>query len=126
MNWGHEHNEHPIYVQIESDRKALCIKISAEEGGPQVQPEGYRRRVRQQYHDYVMRKAAETGLVYIRKPARFGTGAYMTVAVIRPEHWLGAPDQPVDFEDVKRKLSIYTAFTNNCAESWLELSQDAE
>lgn len=126
LNWGHEYNEHPIFVQIESNRQSLCIKMSTEEGGPLVQPDGYRDRVRQQYHEYIMRKATEASLVHVRKPARFGTGAYMTVAVIGPEYWLGAPDQPVNFEEVKRNLNRYTAFTDDCTDCWPEPVQDSE
>lgn len=118
MNWEHHHNPHPLYLQIESDRKMLCIKMSTDEGGPDERPGGYIRDTRHEYFSYVMRKAKEAGLIHVRKPARFGSGTYMTVAVVAPEHWLGAPDQPVRFDEVKERLNFYNAFVRQCAADW--------
>lgn len=102
MNWEHKNNPHPLYLQIESDRKMLCIKISTDEGGPDARPGNYIRDTRTEYYHYVMQKAEEAGFSHIRKPSRFGSGTYMTVAIIEPENWLGAPDQPVNFNEVKQ------------------------
>jgi hypothetical protein len=118
MNWQQGNSPHPLYLQIESDRKMLCIKISTDEGGPDVRPDDYLRETRNEYYRFVMQKAKEAGLNHIQKPARFGSGTYMTVAVVEPEHWLGAPDQPVNFEDVKQKLNTYNAFVRQCAADW--------
>jgi hypothetical protein len=118
MNWEHENNPHPLYLQIESDRKMLCIKISTDEGGPDERPDDYIRDTRNEYYQFVMRKAKEAGLSHIQKPARFGKGTYMTVAVVKPEHWLGEPDQPVDFNEVKKKLDTYNSFVRQGAANW--------
>lgn len=118
MNWQQGNSPHPLYLQIESDRKMLCVKISTDEGGPDVRPDDYIRETRNEYYRFVIEKAKEAGLNHIHKPARFGSGSYMTVAVVEPEHWLGAPDQPVDFEEVKQKLNTYNAFVRKCAADW--------
>ncbi|OGX90480.1 hypothetical protein BEN49_22660 [Hymenobacter coccineus] len=96
----------------------LCIKISTNEGGPDARPDDYIRETRNEYYRFVMQKAKEAGLNHVHKPARFGSGKYMTVAVVKPEHWLGAPDQPVNFDEVKQKLNTFNAFVKNCAADW--------
>lgn len=126
MNWEHKENTHPLYIQIESAKGLLCIKISLEHGGPKSKSYDYMTDAREQYYNYVMRKAKEAGLKHIQKPARFGRGAYMTVAVVKPENWLGSADKPVEFDQLKGTLNTYNAFVQKCAAEWPAQLEAAE
>jgi hypothetical protein len=48
----------------------------------------------------------------LQRPSRFGSGTYMTVAVVPRQAWLGADDQIIDIDLVLTRLGQY--------ESWLK------
>lgn len=108
LNWFECADACP-YMQIEQGD--LCFKVG----------EVYenRRDIRERYHHRLM-SAAKPDMA-LERPARFGSGTYMTVAKVPRSAWLGADDQVVDFGESLKSLNYY--------ESWLidlvEASQPA-
>lgn len=82
--------EFPIYMQIESVKGSVCLKLG------DIDDCNIRRDIR----DWVYRAVKEfetiESSVIWERPARFSTGAYMTVCVLPPEKWLfGTMDEVV-------------------------------
>lgn len=87
------------YMQIEQG--PLCFKVG----------EVYenRREVRERFHHLLMGSAlSDMGL---ERPGRFGSGTYMTVAVVPRSVWLGGDAELLDFDATLARLNQY--------ESWL-------
>ena len=94
-----EFNGIRLYMQIEQGN--LCFKVG------EVYED--RRIVRERFHHLLTGQAfAEMRL---ERPGRFGSGTYMTVAIISRSTWLGNDDEPVDIDAVITRLNRY--------ESWL-------
>ncbi|WP_456274657.1 PD-(D/E)XK nuclease family protein [Bacillus sp. AK031] len=72
--WWHwkSDEESNQYLQLEEDK--LCFKIKVEE-------KSRRRMLRAQWHKAMVEKGNELGLAF-RRPDRFGSGNFMTVAVL--------------------------------------------
>jgi len=66
-----------IYLQFEQG--PLCIKIECLE-------EANRTSIRNTWSETIIKKAQKCGYESVRKPDRFGNGAYMTIAIIHPEY----------------------------------------
>jgi hypothetical protein len=99
LNWF-DHDGVCPYMQIEQGN--LCFKVG----------EVYESRgdVRHRFHRMLMSAALpELGLA---RPGRFGSGTYMTVAVVPRQVWLGADDEIIDIDSVLGRLNQY--------ESWLK------
>lgn len=99
LNWF-DHDGVCPYMQIEQGN--LCFKVG----------EVYESRgdVRHRFHRLLMDASLpEMGLA---RPGRFGSGTYMTVAVVPRQVWLGADDQIIDIDLVVARLNQY--------ESWLK------
>lgn len=91
-------------MQIEQG--TLCIKIGDVDED--------QSRVRNEWYETVIAKARSKGLNEIVKPARFGNGTYMTVAVIEPKFWLGEDDSIINPEEVVRNIKKYEEFLDQC------------
>jgi hypothetical protein len=75
------------------------------------------RDVRGQFHNLLM--SASLPDMGLQRPGRFGSGTYMTVAVVPRQVWLGADDQIIDIDSVIARLGQY--------ESWLKkIIEEAE
>lgn len=94
-----------VYLQITQDD--LCLKIAVEEHAIQS-------RLRQEWFERVMERAAAQGRSEIIQPNRFGKGTYMTVAKVRRQDWLGADDKVLDPEAVIERLRGYERFLDSC------------
>lgn len=94
-----------IYLQFEQGK--LCFKISYE-------GEGDRSEVRYREHVKLM-KLAQGRFPEIRRPDRFGTGTYMTIAVVDEESLFG--NGPVNFDKLTTKLKEYETLVDNCCTS---------
>lgn len=94
-----------VYLQIEQG--LLCIKIGNVEAG--------HSKVRNEWAKIVREHASECGFSEIHKPARFGSGTYMTVAVIDRQDWLGSDDSIASLEQVTAKLHRYEKFLDECS-----------
>lgn len=86
------------YMQIEQGN--LCFKIG----------EVYSDRADMRYrlHQLLMKNARDD--LPIQRPSRFGSGTYMTVAVVPRERWLGEDDKLLDLERTVSRLNDYEAW----------------
>lgn len=75
-------NVYPIYMQIESGKGCVCLKVGEVED-VQIR-QGIRNWVYQAVEEF---ETIEPSVIWER-PARFGSGTYMTVCVLPPEKWL--------------------------------------
>ncbi|MDQ8192519.1 PD-(D/E)XK nuclease family protein [Roseibacillus persicicus] len=99
LNWFQCEGADP-YMQIEQG--PLCFKVG--------EVSENRREIRESFHRLLMDGAeSDMGL---QRPSRFGSGTYMTVAVIPRSSWLGADDEILNFDAVVGRL--------NRLELWLE------
>ncbi|MDO4230333.1 MAG: PD-(D/E)XK nuclease family protein, partial [Capnocytophaga sp.] len=75
-------NGYTIYPQLEQDK--FCFKI-------EVGKKEEQSKVRNEFYRYFMNKLKESNdeSLKIKKPQRFGTGTYMTVALVEKQDWLG-------------------------------------
>ena len=97
------------YIQIEEGK--LCFKISTNpEDGVEMPENVTLREIRTELHDLVLSKAQELGFDKIRRPDRFGSGKYMTVAIVDMANWLGDKDTKIDKKAVADLLSSYKGF----------------
>lgn len=111
LNW-HQWTHYPVYLQIEQGD--LCFKICVHPEDADL-PEGFTRsKARHQWYTILMGYAKEKGFTEIRKPHRFGTGNYMTAAVVDYDCWLGAGDQLIDKEEAVKRLAKYKSFLVGC------------
>jgi len=95
-----------MYIQFEQGK--LCIKICPSCDRDQ------RIHVRNACYSALMEKA--TGrFPEIHKPARFGAGVYMTIAVVDPEQVFGK--ESIDMETLIAKLRQYESLVDECCAS---------
>lgn len=89
-----------VYAQIEQGN--LCFKV-----GEVLES---RREIRGKYHHLLMSASlSESGL---QRPSHFGNGAYMTVAFVPRNVWMGADNEVLNIDAVVSRLNGY--------ESWLK------
>lgn len=94
LNWF-ELEEYCPYMQIEQG--PLCFKVG--------DVSEKRSEIRNHFHGILMN--GFQGRSEVRRPDRFGTGAYMTVAIVGRENWLGGDDDIVNMEQVVLRLNEY-------------------
>ena len=90
----------PLFMQIEQGK--LCFKIG--------EVHSDRGDIRNRFHNLLMNNA--TPELQLNRPGRFGSGTYMTVAVVPGDVWLGAGNDLVDLDTVVTRLNRY--------ETWLK------
>lgn len=95
-----------MYLQFEQGK--LCFKIC-----PECDKNG-RSEERNKCYSALMQITREKFLE-IRKPERFGSGEYMTIAVVVPEHVFGHGE--VDIDAVITKLKQYEQLVDECCAS---------
>ena len=96
-------NDGEMYLQFEEQK--LCFKIYYE---------GDRDRsdVRTEMHNRLLSIAKEKKYLEIVKPARFGAGLYMTIAIVNPEYLFG--NALVNINDLIDKLKVYQRLIDEC------------
>lgn len=114
INWE-DYKGFPVYFQLEQDR--LCFKISTHPEDIDTTEEFNRSELRNEWHTILKRKAVDSGLHEIERPDRFGSGNYMTIAQISPEHWLGDKTATVDKAKVLENVVKYDAWFKNMLNS---------
>ena len=92
-----------MYLQFEEQK--LCFKIYYE-------GELNRSDVRWEMHNRLMSIARDRNHSEISKPARFGAGLYMTIAVVDSHYLFG--DSMVDIDELVRKLLVYQDLVDIC------------
>ena len=103
--WWHfeETDDAKMYLQFEQSK--LCFKITVEE----VES---RTDIRSKYYTIL----CDNSIDYpeIKRPERFGTGTYMTIACVNIENLWG--ESIININDVVKKLHEYEAIVSKCAE----------
>lgn len=107
LNWDYW-DSYPAYLQTEEGK--LCFKVSTDPDEVELPEDITRGEVRNQLHDLIMTKANEFGLNHIRRPDRFGSGNYMTVAIVDRENWLGSDNDIINKETIVKTLTDYLNF----------------
>lgn len=107
LNWDYW-NDYPAYIQLEEGK--LCFKISTDPDEVKLPEDMTRGEIRNQLHDLIMIKANDFGLNHIRRPDRFGSGNYMTVAIVDRENWLGSDNDTINKETIVKTLTDYLNF----------------
>ena len=92
-----------MYLQFEE--KKLCFKICYEGNGN-------RSEFRNEMHNRLLSIDKENNHDEITKPARFGAGLYMTIAVVDPEYMFG--NTIVDIDALVGKLLTYQELIDLC------------
>ena len=105
--WWHFIDEKDCTMYLQKETGKSCFKISYE-------GEGDRSEVRFREHIKLM-KLAQGRFPEIRRPDRFGTGTYMTIAVVDEESLFG--NGPVNFDKLTTKLKEYETLVDNCCTS---------
>lgn len=75
-------NVYPIYMQIESGKGYVCLKVG------EVKDDQIRQGIRNWVYQAVEEFETIEPSVIWERPARFGSGMYMTVCILPPEKWL--------------------------------------
>ena len=114
LNWDYW-DIYPTYIQLEEGK--LCFKVSTDPDEVEMPDDITRGLVRNQLHNLIMKKAKEVGLTDIKKPTRFGSGKYMTVAIVERHKWLGSEDSKIEIENVIDNLKKYRQFLKNTIKS---------
>ena len=92
-----------MYLQFEE--KKLCFKIHYE-------GERDRSEVRWEHHNKLLEISKANNHNEITKPARFGAGQFMTIAVVDPDYLFGK--DIVNLEELIVKLCNYQALIDQC------------
>ncbi|QEC79711.1 PD-(D/E)XK nuclease family protein [Mucilaginibacter ginsenosidivorax] len=109
LNWDYWNDLYPVYVQLEEGK--LCFKISTDPEEPvEMPPNVSRGQIRNELHAMLMQKAKDNDVKNIRKPDRFGSGNYMTVAIVDKHNWLGSKDSIINPAEVINTLTLYRSF----------------
>jgi hypothetical protein len=107
LNWDY-YDIYPLYLQTEQYK--LCFKISTDPDELEM-PEGISRsQIRNEISQFILDNADEYGYSEIERPYPFGSGKYMTVAVVNGNYWLGDIEKTIDKEIVIKNLSKYLIF----------------
>jgi hypothetical protein len=107
LNWDYW-DIYPVYLQTEEYK--LCYKISTDPEEVEM-PDGISRcEIRNKISDLILSSANAKGLDTVRRPDRFGSGKYMTVAVVDSNNWLGDKDKIINKEKVAERLLNYKNF----------------
>jgi len=107
LNWNYW-DIYPVYLQTEEYK--LCFKISADPEEVEMPDNVTRGEIRNEISDLILSSAKDKGLNIIRRPDRFGSGKYMTVAVVDNENWLGDREEKINKEKVAERLLNYKNF----------------
>lgn len=95
--------EGKMYLQFEEQK--LCFKIYYE-------GERERSKVRTEMHERLLSIAKEKNHLEISRPARFGAGFYMTIAIVDPVYMFG--NSIVDIDLLIEKLLTYQELIDIC------------
>lgn len=103
--WWHfcSWKQYNVYLQIEQGN--LCFKIG----------EVYNNhsQVRNEWYSKLIAHAKKNGKNEIKKPQRFGSGTYMTAAIVERKNWLGNGENMINLPEVVARLKEYESFVNS-------------
>ncbi|MBC8181497.1 PD-(D/E)XK nuclease family protein [candidate division KSB1 bacterium] len=107
LNWDYW-NIYPVYLQTEQYK--LCFKISTDPAEVEMPDNVSRGKIRNKISELILKCARSKNINTIRRPKRFGSGKYMTVAVVDSENWLGDKNEKINKEKVSKQLLYYKNF----------------
>lgn len=104
-----------LYIHIEKGKEQgkLCFRIVVKEGAD-------RRAVRERWH-YAFVDRCKEKEIPAKKPARFGNGWTMTVAVVERDGWLMVQDGHVDVANTVIRLEKCLGVVRDCVEMCEEI-----
>jgi len=107
LNWDYW-DIYPVYLQTEQYK--LCFKISTDPEEVEMPDDISRGEIRNKISDLILKCASSKGIETIRRPDRFGSGKYITVAVVDSNNWLGDKEEIINKEKVAERLLNYKNF----------------
>ena len=108
LNWDYW-DIYPVYLQIEEYK--LCFKISTDPAEPVIMPDNVTQsEIRNKISNLILSSAKLKGIDTIKRPNRFGSGKYMTIAVVDSKNWLGNKNEKINPEKVVEQLLNYKKF----------------
>jgi len=96
--------KYEVYLQI--DESDLSFRI--------VGVQKNHKKVRNEWHNIIMKKAMRKKKGEIKKPNHFGSGSSMKVAIVERKDWLGDDNEKINKKKVIEKLKEYEIFLNYC------------
>lgn len=108
LNWDYWDEGYPVYLQTEEFK--LCFKISTDPDEVDMPENITRGQIRNQMSELILKSAKNKSIDTIRRPDKFGSGKYMTVAIVDCENWLGSKSEIVDKKKVAERLLYYKDF----------------
>lgn len=111
LNWE-DWDGFPVYIQIEQGK--LCFKIATHPDEINFEVEFNRNEKRNEWYRVLISQSQKAGIAEIRKPDRFGSGNYMTTAMVDRDIWLGNGEVIIDKAQVIDRLKKYKEFLELC------------
>lgn len=111
LNWE-DWEGFPVYIQIEQGK--LCFKIATHPDEIYFEKEFNRNEKRNEWHRVLISQSQKSGITEIRKPHRFGSGNYMTTAMVDRDIWLGNGETTIVKVQVIERLKKYKDFLRGC------------
>ena len=125
INWGYANNpsngfwwscfswlewkyNSSIYMQLEQNKARLCFKVEIDSNNKEKSPSSLRNEL----YELITAEAKKAGVFEIKRPERFGSGAYMTFAIIEQQYWLGEGklDAPKVIENILKYQKFFSQF----------------
>jgi hypothetical protein len=106
-----DHGGYDIYLQLNHVSGELGFRI-----GLYGTPSDEHKLLRNRWSELIRSAGAVKGLP-INKPAHFGYGQSMNVAVVPRESWLGVATELIEKEKVVERLSVYEEFLSECVKN---------
>ena len=122
VNWKYR-EDIPFFIQLEESKLVFKISTHPEDIDTDKLLYTSRGEIRNKMHEFIEKKAHSEKCLEITKPDRFGTGNYMTVAVVKKEYWLGNDDDFVDIEKVISNIQKYESFQDSVISDKTKLFQ---
>lgn len=95
-----------MYLQFEYQK--LCFKISCDD-------KDNRSAIRDEQYNKLIALVRQQGMDEIQRPARFGAGTWMTIAVVDPDYIFGKGK--IDMKEIVSKLKKYQCLVDLCCKS---------
>ncbi len=105
----------PFYIQLEQNK--LCFKISVASKEGVLVKDMNSSEIRNLMSKKLIQFSRNNQNNNIIRPKRFGTGSYMTIAVVEDINWLGDVNEIINVENVKLNLKKYINLFNSILES---------
>lgn len=95
--WWHWHGDDECEQYLQLEENQLCFKIK-------VGKNSNKRELRSQWHHIIKNNSSEIKNLTVKKPARFGSGKYMTVCINKNDYRVSKADNRIDIEKTIKLL----------------------